>query len=402
MRGETIQEDDSESLELQSRRDQLDALGCSLEVWRKKVEEIISERRLREELELLRHSIYIPDSPEGALSVQEAFNARVRNILDFHRQANTALNEQADPIVDALKDTTVLHITFSGDAQLGGAPVNGEKRNFYLSSVVNACEAQDWKGVVSIDLSEISEKQSLNSEENEHITDLEILADVLNKKSNKPIIVIIDGYGTHAAQDLGFAMFDRYFQIGSILTLVIRTTKEQDEADMGFGSIWSGKAPHITSLAQSPDRSTGPFDREKLVNFAVALNIAVARAEGGEVTCVQAPNNYGKSTALEALVNLPSDAIRGNITFLYISSDGLLRNIKNQAIIKEEDLKMFASHIVIIDEAGRVDVPEAKAKELLNAMQAQDIKIVRVYPGNVATPSEYNVINIGSELEKRK
>jgi len=394
----------------QAPPEMLPGLDISLSVWEQNVQARVNERIERAELRIFHHTIYMALSenmPEDDIASKEAFDTRVNTILELHRKAND-LEDQTVPgyVRNVLQGNAILHIIFSREEYLGAATLNREKRDYYLPSIVNACQAQEWKGVITVDLIQQQEKEEL-MQGAPYVSSLLTIAYHLQTATRKPAIVIIDGYGEHATHDLGFQMGDALFQQDEdIGTLIVRSSLRQSTLDQGYGSIWEGKAPWVTGKESDFDIPLSDvlmrYNANRFLMFARTLDAVIMRVKQGGACCLQAPNNYGKTTALRSLSELPElRRQRTDMVFAFIDNDGVLKDLRTSANLTGEQLESTDLSMIIVDEAGREEEQGSSAKGLLERLAANGKKVVRIYPGNMTPPPSYQVIRIGEDLSNQ-
>lgn len=369
--------------------DSLPGLGVSLASWEKNVSAHVEQR----DRQVLKSRFFIVFDEERAQEVQDAFDERVANILEMHERANANDPTLGKSLHKRLAGAPLLYITFSTDINPPAAPYNREKENNFLAHVANACEEQDWQGIIPVDLSQTHEPiKQVNPDNN--VKSLSVLYEKLKKKNNKQPVVIIDGYGAHATQDLGFQIEDRWMD-GSKL-FVVRSTKKQVEYDSGYGSLWATKFPIFDpNRPEDTDRELPPYDPARVTAFAKGLSDAIGKTHAGEAVCVQAPNNFGKTTALQTLAEMPEIAQNPDVRICYIAPNGDLRDMANHQTVNFETLT--ATETIIVDEAGRENTIGSTAKETLTQFASAGKHIVRIYPGNDTPPSHLEVISVGEQ-----
>ena len=227
---------------------------------------------------------------------------------------------------------------------------------------------------------------------------------ILGLNKDQLPILIIDGYGAHVAS-LGFAMFDDPTSFA--FPILIRTSSEQTKADTGYGSIWYAKFPHIVNCKESltfSSNAKSSFDPGRFDIFARKLEDALLRVNYGARTALQAPNGYGKTTALHSLSEMFGKELDDKgILIAEIDTYGVLRTGDGQLVrLKLEEGQVdyswgqqrWAPKIIIVDEAGREHIVKSHSAQLLSQFEAQGGKVLRVYPGNVQVPDGMEVVRI--------
>ncbi len=384
--------------------DFLENLGCSQAAWERETHAAVDRSHMWERLEpLLAHTIYmVGDRGNSAQEVLSAFDDRIRRIYELYHRDNDPDNVPiSDFEIRPLEGVTVLHLVFDRASEVGHGKMDQSVLDRHLGAITQACEQNNNRGIIKVDFTD-EETRELGDGKRRY-SSLSLVAGELAEESGKPIVLIIDGYGQKAAKQWGFQMDDQLFQqYSEVGTIIIRSNTDQSSEDRRYGSAWASKAGWITNQAghesyvdNTTNKQSVEFDSSRFVAFAQALNEVVGRVERGEKVCLQAPNNFGKSTALQMLRRLPKTGIRGDIALTEIHHEWFMDDYRESQTVSAENLRADGITTLIVNEAGRLQEPDSKVGKVIAGVEEAGINIVRIYPGNVTPPEGYEVVRIG-------
>lgn len=331
----------------------------------------------------------------------QAFDNHVKAVYGLYQRANSENASDLDQkTLRRLQGAPVLHITFSRDADPGSSQWKEhlKNQNEFMPKIINACGDSDWSGVIQVDLSQTDGREPFRGVPKHFPVSLESLIQKLHQNSKKKVIVIIDGYGRHAIE-IGFGLsFHIVEDVFNVETAIVRSSGAQAYSYLhNYESPWLTKMrPVPISKESSPQTVSATqeaqYDSLRFQKFAAALEATLERVQRGEKVCLQAANNFGKTTALIALGAVLEQNGREDIKVMRISSDGKLVDLRGASLY---DIRDESARTIILDEAGLEKMPANRAvKEQLSELEAQGKRIIRVYPGNVSAPKGYQVTEV--------
>ncbi|OGH38544.1 hypothetical protein A3F59_02000 [Candidatus Roizmanbacteria bacterium RIFCSPHIGHO2_12_FULL_38_13] len=378
--------------------EQLLNLGVSLPPWEERVKSAVQWRIDMESRFVstpLERTLYVISPTVGADEqqlVHDTFDKQVEQLIQLHQEANgtrvskTPVFDEKDMLL--AKGCPLVHFIFSKDIKVGARELNGDARDRFSYTLEDALEKASIEKPLVLDFTDTTPDNL--GKKGSGLSIPTLLKNFADKHDRRLPMVIVDGYGEHASE-LGFYMFDNFGHYMS--TLVIRASAEQIEADSGYGSHWIGKFARVVSSKDGvydqtpvPDRS---FDAQRFTRFARALDHVLEGITGStEKRGIQAPNNFGKTTALAELQQLlPA---KQGILLARIDENGVLRG-NNGHLLSAERLEERKATTLVVDEAGREQIPDGHAQEHLKKYENSGGKVVRIFPGNVIPSEEYKI-----------
>lgn len=388
--------------EIQADPDLLSGLGVRLSTWGASVKSVIERSKDHKPKENLdkADAMFIET---GSGSVTDFFHKRVDQLLETHRKANSSDSGDVstEEVVD-LQGVPIVHLIYSRDVALGSSkeyPSPSKDRT--VAPLRQACEASGWQGVITVDYSNPQDLEPVTENRQRH-EGMDTIFQTLTEKTGKEAILIVDGFGQKAIEELStdtsrFAMArDR----GLIKNMWLRTSQEEVQAKGGHGSPWT-QGWLIKVMGDGVydyDSSDAPFDPARFESLVKGLDETIRRAEAGEQVGFQASNGYGKTTAFKAWDSLPLSERRQDIAIVQVTPDGYIRGrdvvvgINHSTKQSAAEVKRPGIKYVIVDEALRAEMPGAKAKIVLEDLVRQGIKVIPTYPGNVTPPEDLQIV----------
>lgn len=362
-------------------------------------------------LNSVRREIKASLDPKVGKAIRDLFDDRVARMYTEHDSQTPIPTGQKG--LEELRLSPMIHLILSREPVLGYSHTRIFNRGTDIAGIAlkEAIKQYDGKGLIKIDLTSpdaVDHYRSTGTESGETEDSFYYVADKFGYRTHprRQVIVIVDGYGKYAAENLGFSWIPgpSVMTGEGMLTLVIRTTEDQFGNDTDrYGSIPSISryyefAAKKTLSDSSPVNTEQSFAEDRFIKLAKALDSIIARVVKGDKVVLQAPNNYGKTSTLMALAELLSNGNAKNITIAQIDGIGDLVKMTGfkTCPFNEEEIQQVADSrsIVIIDEAGLENDPKNAAKQSIERLESKGVIIVRTYPGNVTPPSEYEVVKV--------